>query len=123
MNEGFEKLLQAQALMAKALQMARGAGSQNNQVLEARSHMKSALDKLSHVTRKTQLRKSQPQTPNSAVAKVAETAKQPQAPLTVEAFTRSMAEIDRMINGEREKLKQLESEVENNSKDQELLND
>lgn len=125
MNSDFEQLTKAQALLAQALSCARSSMSNNANLGDAKNHMRHAIDKLQKVNRKTQMKKQVTQTEhdNWWGQVVAGTVNASVANVSQEAYSKSLKELNMLIDSEKKKLDDIENQVRPTQQKTELFND
>lgn len=123
MDKGFKQLGQMRGLLAQALGVANHSMENNRSVNEAKSHIKQAIQSVDKATksqiRKRQITESQFQTWWGNIQ--AGTANAAMSPMSQEANTKSLDVLNKMIETEESKLKDLE-DLQNQAPDQ-LLRD
>jgi len=124
MNQDFDQLLRAQKLMAQAMGCASNSLPNNRTVSEARSHMRIAMEKLNEA-RQTQMRKHGQQHPPETWWDKMKTAtgEAPMANVSNEAYARTLDQLNAMISEEKQKLADLEGNVQAKAKNTKLFND
>jgi len=113
MKSDFEHLAKAQALLAQALGCARNSMSHNPSVTEAKNHIRHAIDNLQKVNRKTQMRKQETQTQHDLWwgEVTAGAVNMPMANVSQEAYAKTLKELNMMIDSEKKKLDNLDTQV------------
>lgn len=125
MNSNFEQLTKAQSLLAQALSCARSSMTNNTNVVEAKNHMRHAIDKLQKFNRKTQMKKQVVNTEheNWWGEVVAGTVNMANSNISQEAYSRSLKELNMLIDSEKKKLDDIENQVRPTQQKTELFND
>lgn len=125
MKSDFEHLAKAQALLAQALGCARNSMSNNPRVTEAKNNIRHAIDNLQKVNRKTQMKKQEKATNHDMWwgEVTAGAVNMPMSNVSQEAYSRTLKQLNMMIDSEKNNLDNLENQVRPQSQKTVVLND
>ena len=125
MRSDFKELARAQSLLTQALGCANKALAPNQNITEAKAHIRQAISKLNKNEKKTQMRKEAAQTEyDKWWGGLSNTAKEaPLANVSAEAYNKTLEQLNMMIEQEKSSLNNLEKKVQTKSQNSGLLND
>ena len=117
MRSDFKELARAQALLTQALGCANKALAPNQNITEAKAHIRQAINKLDKNEKKTQMRKEASQTEyDKWWGGLANTAKEaPMANVSAVAYNKTLEQLNMMIEQEKSSLNNLEKKVQTKS--------